>query len=111
MKSRGVEVPSITYLRRHFDPTWPAVEDRLSEVTPACNRLINAIWAVYDPQAIVLGEQIPPALADLMIERTRLFGKLRYGVWRAKPKLIVSEILPDAAVMGAAATPFMLKFF
>ncbi|WP_296021647.1 ROK family transcriptional regulator [uncultured Agrobacterium sp.] len=111
LKSRGVEVPSITYLRRHFDPRWPGVEEWLNEITPAYNRLINAIWAVYDPKAIVFGGQIPTSLADLMIERTRLFGKPRYGVWRASPKLIVSEILPDAAAMGAAATPFMLSFF
>ncbi|CDZ42272.1 Hypothetical protein NGAL_HAMBI1146_50380 [Neorhizobium galegae bv. officinalis] len=106
-----MDVFSITYLRRHFDPTWPGVEEWLNEVTPAYNRLINAIWAVYDPKAIVLGRQIPPALADLMIGGTRLFSKPRYGVWRASPKLIVSDILPDAAAMGAAATPFILTFF
>ncbi|MBP2568492.1 MULTISPECIES: ROK family transcriptional regulator [Agrobacterium] len=111
LRSNGVDVPSITFLRKHFDPKWPGVTDWLDEVTPAYNRLVNAIWAVYDPKAIVFGGQIPPALAELMIERTQLFGKPRYGVWRASPKLIVSEIKPDAAAMGAAATPFKLNFF
>ncbi|MDR6101837.1 putative NBD/HSP70 family sugar kinase [Agrobacterium larrymoorei] len=111
LKAHGVEVPSITYLRRNFDPKWPGVTEWLDEITPAYNRLINAIWAVYDPQAIVFGGQIPPGLAEMMIERTRLFGKPRYGVWRASPKLIVSGIKPDAAAMGAAAAPFKLTYF
>lgn len=111
LKSHGVDVPSITYLRRNFDPKWLGVAEWLDEITPAYNRLINAIWAVYDPQAIVFGGQIPPGLAEMMIERTRLFGKPRYGVGRASPKLIISEIKPDAAAMGAAATPFKLTFF
>jgi len=111
LKSNGVDVPSITYLRRHFDPKWPGVLEWLEEITPAYNRLINAIWAVYDPKAIIFGGQIPPALAQLMIDRTRLFGKPRYGVWRASPKLIISGVKPDAAAMGAAATPFKLTFF
>ncbi|WP_174081104.1 ROK family protein [Rhizobium rhizogenes] len=111
LKRHNVDVPSITYLRRHFDPKWPGVAEWLDEITPAYNRLVNAIWAVYDPTAIVFGGQIPPALAELMIERTQLFGKPRYGVWRASPKLIVSEIKPDAAAMGHAATPFKLTFF
>lgn len=111
LKTHGVDVPSITYLRRNFDPKWPGVAEWLDEITPAYNRLINAIWAVYDPQAIVFGGQIPPGLAEMMIERTRLFGKPRYGVGRASPKLIISEIKPDAAAMGAAATPFKLTFF
>lgn len=111
LNQRGVHVPSITYLRRHFDPNWPGVHEWLDEITPAYNRLINAIWAIYDPQAIVFGGQVPPALAHLMIERTHLYGKPRYGVRRASPKLIVSEIASDAAAMGAAATPFKLTFF
>ncbi|MBP2537507.1 ROK family transcriptional regulator [Agrobacterium tumefaciens] len=111
LKDHGVDVPSITHLRRNFDPKWPGVAAWLDEITPAYNRLINAIWAVYDPQAIVFGGQIPPGLAEMMIGRTHLYGKPRYGVGRASPKLIISEIKPDAAAMGAAAAPFKLNFF
>ena len=111
LKSRGVEVLSVAYLRRHFHPKWLGVKEWLNKSTPAYSSLINAIWTVYDPTTVVFGGQFPPSLAELMIERTRLFGKPRYGVWRAKPELIVSEILPDAAAMGDAATPFMLTFF
>ena len=55
-----------------------------------------------------------PALnaSHLLIERTYLFGKVaRSGVWRPRPKLIVSEIASDAAAMGAAITPLRSAFY
>ncbi len=61
-------MPSISYLRRHFDPKWPGVVEWVEEITPAYYRLVNAIWAIYDPQAIVFGGQEPPGLAQ-MLER------------------------------------------
>lgn len=111
LNQSGVDIPSITYLRKNFDPRWPGVQEWLDEIRPAYNRLVNAIWAIYDPQAIVFGGQVPPGLASMMIERTQLFGKPRYGALRSSPKLIVSDIDPDAAAVGAAVTPFMLTFF
>lgn len=111
LNRNGVDVPSITYLRKNFDPKWPGVTDWLDEVTPAYNRLINAIWAVFDPHAIVFGGQVPPRLAQLLSARTQLFGRPRYGVSRPSPKLIISDISNDAAAMGAAVTPFKSTFY
>jgi predicted NBD/HSP70 family sugar kinase len=107
----GVEIPSINYLRRHFDPQWPGIADWIEEITPAYNRLINGIWAVFDPQAIVFGGQVPPRLAELMIERTQIFGKPRYGASRPSPKLIISEIESDASAIGAAVMPFRAAYY
>lgn len=111
LNRNGVDVPSITYLRKNFDPKWPGVTAWLDEVTPAYNRLINAIWAVFDPHAIVFGGQVPPRLAQLLSARTQLFGRPRYGVSRPSPKLIISEISNDAAAMGASVTPFKSTFY
>ncbi len=112
LNRNGVEVPSITYLRRHFDPRWPGVKEWVDEVTPAYNRLINAIWAVFDPQAIVFGGQVPIGLAELLIARTELFGRRpRYGVTRQSPKLVISEIVNDASAMGAAVSPFKSVYY
>ncbi|OCP19917.1 MULTISPECIES: ROK family transcriptional regulator [unclassified Ensifer] len=110
LNRHNVNVPSISYMRKHFDRTWPGVEEWVDEVTPAYNRLVNAIWAVYDPQAIVFGGQVPMDLAQMLIDRTELFGKPRYGVSRPHPKLIISEIGSDAAAMGAAVKPFQACF-
>ncbi|CDZ51517.1 ROK family transcriptional regulator [Neorhizobium galegae] len=107
----GVDVPSITYMRRNFDPQWPGVAEWVNEITPAYNRLVNAISAIFDPQAIVFGGQVPPDLAQMMIDRTEIFGRPRYGVPRPSPKLIISEIASDASAMGAAVTPFHSTFY
>lgn len=107
----GINVPSIHYMRRNFDRNWPGVSDWVDDVTPAYIRLVNAIRATLDPQAIVFGGQIPPVLASMLIERTKIFDRPRYGVHRGGPKLIVSEIPSDAAAMGAAIMPFRRMFY
>lgn len=107
----GVNVPSIHYMRRNFDPNWPGVLEWVDDVTPAYIRLVNAIRATLDPQAIVFGGQIPTGLASMLIERTKIFDRPRYGVHRGGPKLIVSEIASDAAAMGAAIMPFRRTFY
>ncbi|KKB12245.1 ROK family transcriptional regulator [Devosia geojensis] len=111
LRGNGVEVPSITYMRQHFDPRWPGVEEWVDLVTPAYNRLINAISAVFDPQAIVFGGQVPVALAQMLIERTRIFGRPRYGVPHPPAKLIISDIGGDASALGASVFPFRAEFY
>lgn len=111
LNHNGVEVPSISYMRKYFDPTWPGVAEWVDEVTPAYNRIINAIRAVVDPQAIVFGGQVPSGLAQMLIDQTRIFDRPRYGVNRPGPKLIVSDIATDASAMGAAVTPFRAAFY
>ncbi|MBO9590481.1 ROK family transcriptional regulator [Devosia sp.] len=111
LNHNGVEVPSISYMRKYFDPNWPGVTEWVEEVTPAYNRMINAIRAVIDPQAIVFGGQVPADLAQMLIAKTHIFDRPRYGVNRPGPKLIVSEISTDASAMGAAVTPFRAAFY
>ncbi|URK87513.1 ROK family protein [Rhizobium sp. RCAM05350] len=111
LNQNGINVPSIHYMRRHFDRNWPGVAEWVDEITPAYNRLVNAIRATIDPQAIVFGGQIPSDLAMLMIERTKIFDRPRYGVQRPGPKLIVSEISSDAPAIGAAVMPFSRTFY
>lgn len=106
LRLNGVEVPSITYMRSHFDPNWPGVAEWIEEVTPAYVRLVNAIHSVFDPQAIVFGGQVPAALAEMLIPLTQIYGTARYGVPRPRPKLVVSELASDAAALGAAIAPF-----
>ncbi|AJC79988.1 ROK family transcriptional regulator protein [Rhizobium etli bv. phaseoli str. IE4803] len=111
LNDNGLDIPSITYMRKHFDPKWPGVAEWVDDVTPAYSRLINAIWAIFDPQGIVFGGQIPAALAQMLIDRTEIFDRPRYGVPRPRPKLIISEIASDASAMGAAIAPFKSAYY
>jgi len=111
LEANGVQVPSVDHLKREFRADWPGVKEWLDDITPVYNRLINAIWAVFGPQAIVFGGQVPPALARMLIERTVSFEIPRYGVPHPPAKLIVSEVKEDAAAIGAAAVPFKRLVF
>ncbi|WP_269586388.1 ROK family transcriptional regulator [Roseibium sp. Sym1] len=111
LASNGIEISSIDHLRQSFKADWPGVSEWLDDITPAYNRLINAIWGVFGPQAIVFGGQVPPALANMLIERTVSFELPRYGVPHPPAKLLVSELEGDATAMGAAAIPFKRLVF
>ncbi|MER9947278.1 ROK family transcriptional regulator [Mesorhizobium sp. M0047] len=111
LRDRGIEIHSIMQLQREFNPDWPGVDEWVDEVAPAYNRLVDAIIGVFDPQAIVFGGQVPPALAQMFITRTAAPEPARYGVPRPVAKLIVSEIAGDAQALGAAAVPFKSEFF
>lgn len=111
LEANGIHVPTVDHLQRNFQPDWPGVREWLDDITPVYNRLINAIWAVFGPQAIVFGGQVPPALARMLIERTVSFEIPRYGVPHPPAKFIVSEMKGDAAAIGAAAIPFKRLMF
>lgn len=112
LRANGIAVHSVNQLQCEFDPRWPGVAEWLDETSPAYNRLIDAISDVFDPQAVVYGGQVPPALAEMYIQRRELLqNEARYGVVRPAPKLIVSEIRGDAQALGAAAVPFQYEFF
>ncbi|MGX5850601.1 ROK family transcriptional regulator [Mesorhizobium sp. PL10] len=111
LRANGIDIHSITQLQREFKPDWPGTAEWVDEATPAYNRLIDAIVDIFDPQAIVFGGQVPPALAEMFIARRKSVSSARYGVPRTVAKLIVSEIGGDAAALGAAAVPFKAEFF
>ena len=111
LNERGVEISSIYELRREFDPRWPGVSQWVDEVTPAYNSLINSICAIVDPQAIVLGGELPRELAEMFILRTEFFNRPRYGVPRRVARMLISEIAGDASAIGAAALPLKAELF
>lgn len=111
LQSNGIEISTIDHLRKSFRPDWPGVAEWVEDITPTYNRLINAIWAVFGPQAIVFGGQVPPALAQMLIERTESFELPRYGVPHPPAKLVISELEGDAPAIGAAALPLKSLIF
>ncbi|WMT90435.1 ROK family transcriptional regulator [Pelagibacterium sp. H642] len=111
LQKNGVDIPSISYMRRHFDPFWPGVDAWIERVAPMQARLVNAIAAVFDPTAIVFGGQVPRDLAVMLIEKSTSYDQPRYGVYKPRPKLIVSDIADDASALGAAVAPFKAEFY
>ncbi|MGZ2410434.1 ROK family transcriptional regulator [Rhizobium ruizarguesonis] len=84
---------------------WDGVGEWIDRVTPAHNRAINAICAIFDPALIVLGGELPHSLARMLIERTDFNNLPRHGVLRDVPRLAVAQIIDGPGAIGAALIP------
>ncbi|MBJ7554582.1 ROK family transcriptional regulator [Marinomonas spartinae] len=108
---QGIDVPSVAKLKTLFDPTWPGVAEWVEQTTPYFLRAINALRGVIDPDAIVLGGEIPKSLAHMLLdslERRGMTSSQDISVW---PQMIVSELKGDSATLGAALQPLRQTFF
>ncbi len=111
LEANGIRITSLGHFNRAFDREWPEVEEWVNKTAPAYNRVVNAICAVFDPQAIVFGGAVPRELAQMLIEKTEFFELPRYGVPHPPPKIVASEIGGNAAAIGAAVVPFKELIF
>lgn len=103
LRANHIEIRSVSEMAQKFDPAWPGINEWVSEVAPNFNRIVAAFWAVMDPQAIILGGQIPNPLANMLIEQVSFTEINRYGISRPTPNLLISELGQHAASLGAAA--------
>jgi predicted NBD/HSP70 family sugar kinase len=113
LQENGIDIHSIEELRQRFDPSWPGIEAWLQQTMPMLDRLIATLISVLDPQAIVFGGQLPPALGRMMMERVRMPSQRahRYDVGPKEARLVLSETSGDAAAIGAALLPLKLRYF
>ncbi|MFK0164041.1 ROK family protein [Rhizobium sp. NPDC090279] len=113
LRENGVDIGSIEALKQDFDPSWPGVENWLSETMPMLDRLIATLTGVVDPQAIVFGGQLSPKLGQMMIDRAHVPSQRqhRYGAAPSGPRLVLSETQGDASAIGAALLPLKFRYF
>ncbi|MEE4815584.1 ROK family protein [Pseudomonas alliivorans] len=111
LHTNGIEVDSVEDLRARFDPDWPGVETWIKRTQPTLDRLVNALAGMFDPQAVVFGGQLPPALGRRLIASTTFWGTHRYQAPPPRPQLLLSEANGDAAAIGAALVPLKERFF
>lgn len=105
LRGGGAAITSVLDLRHAIDMDDTAVGRWLHDIMPGFNRVLAAIWTVFDPQAVVLGGLVPPRLARQMLDQASLPRLRRYGEMRRLPKLLLSDLGPNAAALGAAAHP------
>lgn len=113
LRNNDIDINSVNVLYKQFDPSWPGVEDWLAETMPQVDRLVATLIAVLDPQAIVFGGQLPPALGKMMIERVHMPSKReqRYGRGPKEAILVLSETPGDPSLIGAALLPLRMRYF
>lgn len=111
LQSRGVNVTTISALKRDFDPAWPGVSDWVQEIAPALNRAIDAMRAVIDPAAVVFGGELPTKLGDLLLSLPPSPEAVRHGHSAPYPIKMQSRIAGDQAVLGAALIPLKSQYY
>lgn len=111
LQKRNVAVNSIRDLCKNFDPEWPGVREWIEEVSPYLNRAIDAMWAVIDPSAIVLGGELPDGLGELLLKVEPTPCVIRMGAPAYYPQILSSQIKGDPAVIGAALIPLKELYF
>jgi predicted NBD/HSP70 family sugar kinase len=111
LAEQGLTWDSPEQMRANFDLSWPGVEAWLDRTAPATTALLSAIGAVIDPDAIIIGGDLPPALSQALVQRASFYTVPVRGVERQFPNVLVSAIGADAATLGAAALPFDRFFF
>jgi predicted NBD/HSP70 family sugar kinase len=107
----GSNFTSVSQMLDQFDPNWPAIEEWLQKTAPALNIAVSAASAMLDPDAIVLGGQLPRALAERMIPMVAFSSGPRRGYIRPVPIVVPAEVTIEPALLGAAALPFRAHFF
>jgi predicted NBD/HSP70 family sugar kinase len=107
----GGQFPSVSAMLADFDPNWPAINTWLNVTAPALNIAASAASAIFDPDAIVLGGQLPKSLAERMIEVIDFSSAPRRGIIRPVPRVVAAEVRVEPALLGAAALPLRAHFF
>jgi predicted NBD/HSP70 family sugar kinase len=105
LRSKGRSDLTLKDLKNENLVDWDGVREWVDRVTPAHNRAINAISAIFDPALIVLGGELPHSLARMLIERTEFNNLPRHGVLRDVPSLAVAQIIDAPGAIGAALIP------
>lgn len=111
LATRGLAYAGLRVMLRDLDLTHPAVDEWLDLCAPSLNLVMSAVFGALDPELIVLGGRLPPALAERMIDRICFTNPVRRGHRRPVPRLTASAIGSDAAAIGAAMLPIRAAFF
>lgn len=111
LRARGVQIAGIEALRHGFNPDWPGVDAWIDQTLPQLRRIIFALQGIVDPEAIVFGGQIPPALADMLIARIRFTDNARYNRPLPAPDLVKGQAVGEPAATGAALLALKAQFF
>lgn len=111
LRANGIDVAGVEDLRQRFDPAWPGIEGWIARVLPQLKRIIFGLQGIIDPEAIVFGGQIPPALADTLISRINFAESARYNRPLPAPVLIKGEASGEPAATGAALLALKTRYF
>lgn len=109
--SDGIALESVAELVECFDPDWRGIDEWIARVRDSVSIIASNATAILDIDMIVLGGEMPVALAEKLIPRIDLFDQKRRAVSRPTAKIVPAEAVRDPAALGAAILPLQEQFF
>jgi predicted NBD/HSP70 family sugar kinase len=109
--AHGAPRGSLAGMLAELDLNHPGTEAWLAEAVTAYSLAAAAASAVIDCEAIILGGEIPSALAARLAERMTIAGTQRRGRPKPLPVILPSEAPGDAVSLGAAFLALQTTFF
>ncbi|MEM9780035.1 MAG: ROK family transcriptional regulator, partial [Pseudomonadota bacterium] len=104
LAAAGITAESMADFARHFGAGLPALLDWLDQTAAPLSLAVQTIENLFDPQAVVLGGALPPALLTRMIDGVELAtASVSARPDRRGPRLLCGATGPMTAAVGAAA--------
>ncbi len=72
---------------------------------------MDALNAVIDPGAIILGGELPRKLGEMFLAMPRVSSGKRWNISAEYPDILLSTIEGDSSALGAALTPLRETYF
>lgn len=107
----GIGLASVSELVERFDPEWRGIDEWIARVRDSVSIIASNATAILDVDMIVLGGEMPTALAEKLIPRIDLFDQKRRSVPRPTAQIVPAEAVGDPAALGAAILPLQQNFF
>jgi predicted NBD/HSP70 family sugar kinase len=107
LSAKGIEVATMAEFATRFGPDDPAIAAWLAEAVEPLRNGLNAVENLFDPQSIMIGGNAPDWLIDTFMARAEPLLPSVGRVARTLPRIMKSELGPDAVARGAAVLPLL----
>ena len=94
----------------HFDDRRTGIADWIDHILPCFSRIVSALAAILDPEAIIIGGELPESVTRKLIASVQLFDDQPRLASRVKPQMLVSSSQYDTSAIGAATIPLRQYF-
>jgi len=108
----GSVVPAeLSAFMAQFNDQWNGIDDWIDNIMPCFSRIASALAAILDPEAIIIGGELPDSVAMKLAKKLQLFDEQPRLASRVKPQILISNTHQNSCALGAATIPLRQYFF
>lgn len=104
---RGIDIQTMAEFARRFGPDAPEIAAWIADGVEPLRTGLNAVENLFDPQLIMIGGNAPDWLIDAFMARVEPLPPSVGRIERTLPRIMKSELGPDAVARGAAVLPLL----